>query len=156
MFKWRLCNKAELHGPDSGAESKQLGAGCSQTRFSFLVPAIVSPSGKRTRTTDSLLVKALCLVDSTLPLQFSGASVRNHRSTSSANANAASQTGTAPHPPKPEPLGVNHRGWRCFRRESGSRERFSISGQLGRTRCNVLLRMDWSCTFVPEPVMWHF
>lgn len=62
MFKWRFCNKAELHFADGGAESKQLGAGRSQKKKKLLFfPRLghCFPSGKGTSTTDSLSLSKL-------------------------------------------------------------------------------------------------
>lgn len=62
MFKWRFCNKAELHFTPEQRNS-QLGAGRS------LVSAIVSPSRKRTRSAVPLPVEALfCLLGYDAPV----------------------------------------------------------------------------------------
>lgn len=141
MFKLRFCNKAELRFTDSRAESKQLGAGRSQDCFSFLVSAIVSPVGYGQGPQTLSLLKPFVWVETTLPLQFSGESVRNHSATYSKTLPLKLERFLCQSQSLQELITIKH-GWRCFRQESGSTEKFSISGQLGRTRCSVFLRTD--------------
>lgn len=139
MFKRRFCNKAELHFTDSGAESKQLGAGCSQNCFSFLASAIVSPAGNGQGPQTLSLLKPFVWWRLHFRCNFQGnqcVTTDRHTAKPLKLERFVCQSQSLQ-----ELITIKH-GWRCFRQESDSTEKFSISGQLGRTRCSVFLRTD--------------